>query len=53
MLTITGNAIKHCDQVPRRDFLKVGALTLGGLSLADLLRYEAQAAGYLILRADV
>lgn len=29
----------------RRDFLRVGGLSLGGLSLADLLRSEASAAG--------
>ncbi len=44
MLTFHGNLIQNCDSVPRRDFLKVGALTLGGLTLADLLRYESQAA---------
>jgi hypothetical protein len=42
MLTFHGNSIRNCDSVPRRDFLKVGALTLGGLTLADLLRYESQ-----------
>jgi hypothetical protein len=33
------------DGPSRRNFLSVGALTLGGLSLADLLRREARAAG--------
>jgi len=43
MLTFTGNSIHHCDQLPRRNFLQIGGLALGGLTLADLLRYEAQA----------
>jgi hypothetical protein len=34
-----------CDGQSRRDFLKVGALGLGGLTLADLLRGRAAAAG--------
>lgn len=33
----------QCDGTNRRDFLKVGALGLGGLTLADLLRSRAQA----------
>ena len=33
-----------CDGPSRRNFLSVGALTLGGLSLGDLLRLEARAA---------
>src|SRR6187399_1185023 len=32
-----------CDGVSRRAFLRVGALGLGGLTLPDLLRLEAQA----------
>src|SRR5262245_29608146 len=32
-----------CDGASRRDFLKVGALGLGGLALADLLRGRAAA----------
>jgi hypothetical protein len=35
----------RCDGVSRRGFLRAGALALGGLSLADLLRHEAFAAG--------
>lgn len=38
------NQQRLCDGVSRRNFLSVGALTLGGLSLADLLRLEAHAA---------
>src|ERR1700693_3625655 len=34
----------NCDGNTRRDFLKVGALGLGGLALPDLLRVRARAA---------
>lgn len=34
---------RFCDGLTRRGFLKVGALGLGGLTLADLLRLEAAA----------
>lgn len=43
MLTFFGNPVATCDGANRRDFLKVGALTLGGLTLADMLRLESQA----------
>ena len=43
MLTILGKEYKHCDGVTRRHFLTAGALGIGGLTLADLLRAEAQA----------
>ncbi len=43
MLTIPGQKRRHCDGIDRRDFLRVGALGLGGLTLADLLRNEAHA----------
>jgi hypothetical protein len=33
-----------CNGVSRRDFLRVGSLAVGGLSLADLLRARAAAA---------
>src|SRR5438876_5774084 len=44
MLTIFGPRIpgRTCDGVSRRDFLRVGTLGLGGLTLADLLRLKAQ-----------
>ena len=45
MLTILGRR-QHggvCDGLPRRDFLKIGGMALGGLSLAQLLEAEAQA----------
>lgn len=44
MLTIHGsNSGSFCDGVSRRNFLKLGALGIGGLTLADLLRAEAEA----------
>ena len=44
MLNIWGwSAGRHCDSISRRSFLKVGALGVGGLTLADLLRVRAQA----------
>ena len=43
MLSLLGQARGFCDGVSRRDFLRVGALGMGGLTLADLLRLEAQA----------
>lgn len=43
MLTILGNGRRMCDGVSRRDFLTVGALGIGGLTLVDLLRAEAAA----------
>lgn len=43
MLNIRGGARgKYCDGVSRRDFLKIGGLALGGLSLPGILRAEAQ-----------
>jgi hypothetical protein len=35
---------RFCDGLSRRDFLQVGTLGLGGLTLADLLRTKAQGA---------
>jgi hypothetical protein len=44
MLTITGQAEgRFCDGISRRDFLRIGGLALGGLSLPDLLRAETLA----------
>lgn len=44
MQTIWGNASStYCDGIRRRDFLRIGALGVGGLTLADLLRHEAKA----------
>src|SRR5687768_1663313 len=41
MLTLLGPKGRFCDGVTRRSFLRVGALSLGGLSLPGLLRAEA------------
>jgi hypothetical protein len=42
MLTIPGARSRFCDGVSRRNFLKIGALGLGGLSLPQLLHAEAR-----------
>ena len=45
MLDVWGShAGKLCDGISRRNFLKVGTLGVGGLTLADILRLRAQAA---------
>src|SRR5947207_6709197 len=41
VLTIFGGRSRFCDGVSRRNFIKVGALGLGGLALPQLLRAEA------------
>ncbi len=41
MLTFFGSKQRLCDGVSRRDFLKVGGLSVGGLTLADVLRLRA------------
>jgi len=43
MLSLLGRQFRHCDGISRRQFLTAGALTMGGLTLADLLRAEAAA----------
>ncbi len=43
MLNIQGRALRLCDRLPRRDFLTIGSLALGGLTLPQLLRAEQQA----------
>jgi len=44
VLSIPGNRINgFCDGLSRRNFLRIGSLGLGGLSLTDLLRAEAAA----------
>ncbi len=40
MLTIPGQASRFCDGVPRRNFLRTGALGMGGLALPQLLLTE-------------
>ena len=42
MLRITGQPVRHCDGVTRREFLTAGALGVGSLTLADLLRAESE-----------
>ncbi len=41
MLRFSGRQFRHCDGLTRREVLRVGALGLGGASLADLLRLQA------------
>jgi hypothetical protein len=43
MLTLLGRPYQHCDGLTRRQFLTAGALGVGGLTLAGLLRAEAAA----------
>lgn len=40
MLTIPGKAARFCDGVSRRNFLRIGALGMGGMALPQLLRAE-------------
>ena len=40
MFTLSGRSVRHCDGISRRGFLSAGAMGLGGLTLADLLRAE-------------
>ena len=42
MLTVFGDKGRYCDGVPRRDFLKIGGLAMGGLAMPDILRAESQ-----------
>lgn len=48
MLDILGHGFRNCDDISRRDALRVGALALGGFSLADLFQSRARAAGPVI-----
>ncbi len=41
MLSIPGHARQFCDGVSRRNFLRIGALGMGGLTLPQLLKAEA------------
>ena len=45
MLTILGQRQRFCDQVSRRDFLRIGGLAMGGLTLPKLLQAEQAAGG--------
>jgi hypothetical protein len=44
MLNLWGSAYRLCDGIGRRDFLRVGALGFGGLTMADIFRLRAQGA---------
>ena len=41
MFTVLGSSHRYCDGISRRNFLKVGALGAGGLTLPGLMRAEA------------
>jgi hypothetical protein len=43
MLTILGKPFRFCDRIPRRAFLQIGGLAMGGLSLPEVLWAEARA----------
>ena len=43
MLSIGNGNYQLCNGVSRREFMKIGALGMGGLSLPQLLHAEAQA----------
>ncbi len=45
MLTLWGANRRSGNAIDRRDFLRIGALGLGGLTLADVLRLRADAKG--------
>ena len=47
MLTLYGGANEYCDGVRRRDFLRIGGLALGGLSLPRILEAESAHDGKL------
>jgi hypothetical protein len=56
MLTIHGSKQRMCDGVTRRGFLKIGGFalgSLGGLTLADILRAEAKTGGHAPHRAVI
>ncbi len=40
MLKIEGNSLRLCDGLPRRSFLQIGGLAMGGLSLPQILASE-------------
>src|SRR5438552_12767005 len=42
---MSGHRTSDCEGFYRRDFLKIGAASLFGLTLPELLRLEAQGAG--------
>lgn len=40
MFSVFGSSARFCDGISRRNFLQVGAMGIGGLSLADLLQAD-------------
>ena len=42
MLSLEGRSIRMCDGLPRRSFLQIGGLALGGLSLPQILKAQQQ-----------
>ena len=42
MLRIHGRRVRLCDGIPRRSFLQIGGLALGGLALPQVLRAQQQ-----------
>lgn len=42
MLKIEGNKVRLCDGLPRRSFLQIGGLAMGGLALPQILQAEAR-----------
>jgi hypothetical protein len=42
ILDLVGDKYKSCDGFSRRSFLRAGALTFGGLTIADMMRLQAQ-----------
>jgi len=44
MLSLLGQPFRDCEGISRRSLLKIGTLSLGGITLADLLAFRAQAA---------
>ena len=51
MLHLLGHKVQLCDRLPRRDFLTVGSLAMGGACLPELLRAEEAAPPAVQLRA--
>lgn len=42
MLKIEGHSLRLCDGLPRRSFLQIGGLAMGGVSLPQILAAESQ-----------
>lgn len=42
MLSIAGPRSRYCDGLSRRDWMRIGGLSLGGLALPEILRGEAR-----------